>query len=212
MRIFFLLLLFVVNTSLAGASTEEQVKKYLFPIGEANPTELKKLGPAVLPIIAKIYTQSDDTTKSTLAWVFYELGWKSPEAKAVLMPDVHTKDSKLRLQVQWALGRVSADPDVVQTLLANMQSDENPLFRDKAACALASDQIHLSGAQKVQLYEGLIKSLSDPKPDVRSIAIKALMIQTGQTKNYDPQAPLAAREEKIQEWKAWLEKYKTSLK
>ncbi len=197
--------------SFAGGPTEQDVKKYLFPVESANPTELKKLGPNILPIIAKIYLKSDDKTKATLAWVFYELGWKSPEAKAAMMPDVHTKDSKLRLQVQWALGRVSDDSDVVQTLLNNMQSDENPLFRDKAACALASDQIHLNEKQKVQLFEGLIKALNDPKEDVRSIAIKALMIQTGQTKGFDARAPASVRETKIQDWKSWLEKYKSNL-
>ena len=46
--------------------------------------------------------------------------------------------------MQWALGRVSDDPDVVDVLLENMQNDPCPLFRDKAACALAYDQIHLA--------------------------------------------------------------------
>ena len=202
---------FFLTFSFAAGPTEKEVKKYLFPVEKANPAELKKMGTAVLPIIAKIYLKSDDKTKATLAWVFYELGWKSPEAKAAMMPDVHTKDSKLRLQVQWALGRVSDDADVVQTLLVNMQNDDNPLFRDKAACALASDQIHLNEKQKVQLFEGLIKALDDPKEDVRSIAIKALMIQTGQTKEYDARAPASAREIKVQEWKSWLEKYKSNL-
>ena len=45
--------------------------------------------------------------------------------------------------MQWALGRVSDDPAVVDVLLENMRNDPNPLFRDKAACALAYDQIHL---------------------------------------------------------------------
>ena len=39
-------------------------------------------------------------------------------------------------------------------------NDSNALFRDKAACALAYDQIHLTDEQKVQLYEGLISGLS----------------------------------------------------
>ncbi len=202
---------FFLTFSFAAGPTEDEVKKFLFPVENANPAELKKLGPEVLPIIAKLYLQSDDKTKATLAWVFYEIGWKSTDAKAALMPDVHTKDSKMRLQVQWALGRVSDDADVVETLLDNMQNDDNPLFRDKAACALASDQIHLSEKQKVQLFEGLISALGDPKEDVRNIAIKALLIQTGQTKDFDAQAPASAREIKIQEWKSWLEKYKSNL-
>lgn len=117
----------------------------------------------------------------------------------------------MRLQVQWALGRVSADNDVVDQLLENMQIDSNPLFRDKSACALASDQIHLSPKQKGRLYEGLIKALSDSKLDVRSIAIKALQIQTGQTKNFEPNASEPARNQTIKEWQDWLKKYNSQL-
>jgi hypothetical protein len=50
---------------------------------------------------------------AAVAGVFYQLGWKSPEAKRALMADVQTQDQRLRLQVQWALGHVSDDPDVV---------------------------------------------------------------------------------------------------
>lgn len=204
-------LLLFLEVSTALGVTEEAVKRHLFPVEKANPTELKKMGQSVLPVLVKIYSQSDAKTKATIAWVFYELAWKSPEAKTALMTDIHTKDPKLRLQVQWALGRVSDEPDVVANLLNNMQNDDNPLFRDKAACALASDQIHLSDKQKLQLFSGLIKALNDPKEDVRDIAIKALMIQTGQTKDFDARAPASLRESKIQDWKSWLKKYEDSL-
>ena len=53
----------------------------------------------------------------------------------------------------------------MDVLLDNMRNDANPLFRDKAACALAYDQIHLTEKQKVRLYEGLINSLNDAKLD-----------------------------------------------
>jgi HEAT repeat protein len=211
MKFTILILAFLICGSI-HAATEAEVRKYLFPIGDARPAELKKMGPTVMPIIAKIYSESDNTTKATLAWVMYELAWKSNEAKKVLMNDIHTKDSKLRLQVQWALGRVSADKDVVEMLLQNMQDDDNPLFRDKAACALASDQIHLNENEKYRLYEGLILGLSDSKIDVRSIAIKALEIQTGQRKGFDPYASLEERNLKINIWKQWLVKYKESIK
>lgn len=180
-------------------------------IAAGKVAELKALGRDVLPVMVRLYETSDIPQRARIAQSFYALGWKSPEAKRVLIKDVHTPNPDLRLQVQWALGRVSSDSDVVDTLLNNMQNDSNPLFRDKAACALASDQIHLSEKQKVRLYSGLIQALSDSKPDVRRIAMLALQIQTGQTKGFNPDAPLADRENKIREWKQWLEEYKSNL-
>ena len=117
---------------------------------------IQAMGPGVMPELARLYSSSSEADRTTIASVFYALGWPSAEAKRALMADAHTKNQALRLQVQWALGRVSADPDVVDVLLDNMQNDLEPLFRDKAACALAHDQIHLSPAQKVRLLEGLI--------------------------------------------------------
>ena len=180
-------------------------------IAAGKVAELKALGRDVLPVMVRLYETSDIGQRARIAQSFYALGWKSAEAKRVLIKDVHTPNPDLRLQVQWALGRVSSDSDVVDTLLNNMQNDSNPLFRDKAACALASDQIHLSEKQKVRLYSGLIQALSDSKPDVRRIAMLALQIQTGQTKGFNPNAPLADRETKIRDWKQWLEEYKSNL-
>jgi hypothetical protein len=99
----------------------------------------------------------------------------------------------------------------VDTLLANMRSDPNPLFRDKAACALAYDQVHLSEQQKVRLFGGLIEALGDDKYDVRHIALLALQIHTGQTKGFDPGASPADRERKVKVWQTWLEQYKSGL-
>ena len=201
----------VVISETQKPPTEDELVRLLTPLSSVKIDEFKKFGPNVLPVLTKVYGKSDLSARATIAWIFYELRWPSKEAKAALMKDVHTPDSKLRLQVQWALGRVSADPDVVKTLLENMQNDNNPLFRDKAACALASDQIHLTEKQKFQLYEGLIKALEDSKPDVRSIAIKALQIQTGQDKGFSPNAPEEQRKEKLREWKQWLQKYQSAL-
>jgi len=173
--------------------------------------ELKSLGREVLPVMARLYESSDTAQRARVAEAFYSLGWKSAEAKRVLMKDVHTPNSQLRLQVQWALGRVSSDADVVEVLLNNMQHDGNPLFRDKAACALASDQIHLTEQQKVALFSGLIQALGDSKSDVRRIAMLALQIQTGQTKGFNPDASPAERDVKVREWKVWLEEYKSNL-
>ncbi len=193
------------------APTEIELQRYFEPLSSTDPEKIRPFGPSAMPILAKIYGTSDDRTKATIAWVMYSLAFKSPEAKAALMKDIHTKDSKLRLQVQWALGRVSDDTDVVEALLSNMQNDDNPLFRDKAACALASDQIHLNEKQKYRLYEGLIQALSDEKEQVRAIAIMALQIQTGQTKNFVASAPAEDRNAKVKDWEQWLAKYKSQL-
>ena len=92
-----------------------------------------------------------------------------------------------------------------------MQDDPQPLFRDKAACALAYDQIHLAPAQKVRLFEGLIQALDDEKVQVRQIALQALQILTGQTKGFHPVAPPEARRRAVEEWKRWLAEYRANL-
>jgi HEAT repeat protein len=193
----------------AVAAVEATVEALLFP--NLDVEALRARGPAVLPEMARLYEASDVPGRRQIASAFYSLGWKSPEAKRVLMADVHTSDRELRLNVQWALGRVSADTDVVDVLLDNMQHDDNPLFRDKAACALAHDQIHLTEEQKVYLYERLVRAMRDPKPDVRAIAAKVLEIQTGQTKGFDPNAPQGEREASIRTWQRWLDEYRASL-
>src|SRR4029079_13096518 len=105
-------------------------------VSQRNVAGLKAIGTSAWRVLVQMYRVSDDARKTDIAETFYQLGWKSPEAKQVLMADVHTPNQNLRLQVQWALGRVSADVDVVDVLLDNMRNDANPLFRDKAACAL----------------------------------------------------------------------------
>jgi HEAT repeat protein len=177
-----------------------------------NVAAIRASGRPVLPKLVQLYEAArDDGLKARVAQTFYELGWESPEAKRALMKDVHTLNQDLRLQVQWALGQVSHEEDVVDTLLANMRTDSNPLFRDKAACALANDQIHLTERQKVHLFGALIEALRDDKYDVRHIALLALQIHTGQTKGFDPGASWADREQKIKVWQTWLEQYKSGL-
>jgi len=192
-----------------GAQDDASVESLLFP--NVDVAALRARGRVVLPAMAGLYETSDVSRRAQIASAFYALGWKSPEAKRVLMVDARTPDPALRLQVQWALGRVSNDTDVVDVLLHNMQHDANPLFRDKAACALAHDQIHLTDVQKVYLYEHLLRAMRDPKPDVRAIAAKALEIQTGQTKGYDPSAPQEAREASIRTWQRWLDEYRANI-
>jgi len=204
------LLLFLVGAG-NPPPTEAQVRKALFPLEKANVPELKAMGPGVLPHLVKFYRAASEDDRATIAWVFYSLGWKSAEAKAALMKDIATQNPKLRVQVQWALGRVSDDRDVVETLAGIMRNDSNPYFRDKAACALAYDQIHLTEKQKFALYSKLIDGLGDPKPDVRAISIQALRIHTGQDKGFAPNAPAEARARAVNAWKQWLEEYRRNL-
>jgi HEAT repeat protein len=174
---------------------------------DVDDAALKKIGPRALPILVRLYNSADEAQRDAIAIAFYRLGWKSSEAKAALMKDVHTPNQSLRMHVQYALGRVSSDVDVVDTLAAIMQNDDNALFRDKAACALAYDQIHLTEQQKVQLYRRVIHALRDPKEQVRQISIQVLQIQTGQTKGFVASAPLTVREKSVRAWEAWIAEY-----
>jgi HEAT repeat protein len=188
----------------AGTTLEQYVA--------ANDLEaIKAMGPSVMPRLVRMYGAADEVGRQRLANVFYRLGWKSEEAKDALMKDVHTPNQGLRLEVQWALGRVSNDVSVVDVLLDNMQNDAQLLFRDKAACALANDQIHLTPAQKVHLYEGLIRALDDPKVDVRRIAALVLQIQTGQDKGFRFAGPPEARARAVEAWRQWLAEYRSQL-
>jgi HEAT repeat protein len=169
------------------------------------------MGASVMPRLARMYDASDERRRQRLATLFYRLGWKSEEAKDALMRDVHTPNQGLRLSVQYALGRVSSDVAVVDVLLDNMQNDAQLLFRDKAACALAYDQVHLAPAQKVRLFEGLIRALDDPKPDVRRISALVLQIQTGQDKGFRFADPPDARARAVEAWRQWLAEYRSQL-
>ncbi len=171
--------------------------------------EIEAFGPEVLPVLARLYqTEPDPARRRDYANVFYRLGQESPEAKRALERDLHTSQRDLRLAVQWAFGRVSGDADVVPQLLEIMRNDSNALFRDKAACALAHDQIHLDKQERVRLLEGVIGALEDPKPQVRAIAIKVLQAHTGQSKGYRAGAPEAERTAKVVAWREWLETYR----
>jgi HEAT repeat protein len=205
-----LLALIVVALATSTNASEESLRSLVLA---GNFAAVKEMGQGVLPQLMHLYdSAADETERARIANAFYQLGWKSDDARRVLLKDVHTSNQELRLAVQYALGRVSDDPGVVDALLANMQDDANPLFRDKAACALAYDQIHLSEAQKVRLYAGLIHALRDAKPQVRAIAIQALEIHTGQRKGFFPQAPDAERAAAIAAWEAWIARYQENLR
>jgi HEAT repeat protein len=178
-----------------------------------NYAAIQRLGPGSMRELVRLYdSASEDPERARFANAFYQLGWKSEDARRALMRDVHASDPDLRISMQYALGRVSNDPAVVDALLENMQDDVNPLFRDKAACALAYDQIHLTEAQKVRLFTGLIHALGDSKPQVRAIAIQALEIHTGQRKGFAPDADLSARAAAVAQWQEWLRRYEDSVR
>ncbi|HSG31562.1 MAG TPA: hypothetical protein VLB82_08465 [Thermodesulfobacteriota bacterium] len=208
--VLFILLFFIgINVcTRAQQIDKDEVIKY---VSSYNVSALKSLGPGVMPILSNLYIVSDSKQKRVIANIFYQLGFLSGNAKSVLMQDVRTNDKQLRVAVQYALGRVSSDEDVVDALLYNMHNDSNAHFRDKAACALAYDQIHLTENEKVDLYEGLIKGLSSPNRQIRSIAIKALKIHTGQTKGFLVNGTASNQSESLRKWHAWLEEYKSNL-
>jgi HEAT repeat protein len=195
----------------AGASVSADDVRALVMAG--NYGAIQRIGPGTMPELVRLYdSASEDAERARLANAFYQLGWKSEDARRALMRDVHTSDPELRISVQYAVGRVSNDPAVVDALLENMQDDVNPLFRDKAACALAYDQIHLTEAQKVRLFTGLIHALGDSKPQVRAIAIQALEIHTGQRKGFAPDAGPSARAAAVVQWQEWLGRYEDSVR
>jgi hypothetical protein len=203
-------LVLLAGTASAAAGLDGERLRALALAGDTEA--LRPEGEALLPRLARLYeSTATPRERAQIARVFYQLGWPSPEAKRVLMADVRTPDPELRLEVQWALGRVSADADVVDVLLYSMRHDASPLFRDKAACALAYDQIHLVPEQKVRLLDGLIGALDDPTPQVRQISLQALRILTGQTKGYQPQSSRERRLAAIEEWQRWLAEYRSQL-
>jgi hypothetical protein len=176
-----------------------------------NVEGLRAMGKAVLPVLVEVYPQYNEAGRATIAWIFYRLGWPSEGARQALMADVHTEDPALRLQVQWALGRVSNDDSVVDVLLDNLQNDKNPLFREKAACGIANDQIHLSEKQKVRLYERVIALLDAESLEQRDLAIRVLETQTGQRKGFHADSPWVLRIVAITAWKLWLDDYRENV-
>lgn len=170
---------------------------------------IRARGPAVMDDLVGLYEAGGPDERARVARTFYALGWPSEKARAALMRDAQTSHAALRLQVQWALGRVSADPEVVDVLLRNMRHDGNMLFRDKAACALAYDQVHLGAAQRIRLYEGLVAALWDDKDDVRRIALLALTISTKSgPRGFVPHLPAEQRRTGIDNWRRWLADYR----
>lgn len=178
---------------------------------QGNLEILRARGPAVLPHLVSLYRESGPHERAAVARAFYGLGWKSEEAKQVLLADLATQDVELRLQAQWALGRVSADPEVVDRLFANMERDPNLLFRDKSACALANDQIHLDPQARLAMMRRVVERLESSDPETRSLAVRILQAWTGQAKGFLPGAPPEHRAAAVARWRAWLVEYERSM-
>jgi hypothetical protein len=193
------------------AAAAPDAHSVLAALDTSDADALRVHGPTVMPVLARLYREGDAKRRTAIALTWYRLGWKSEEAREALMQDLHTSEVALRLQVQWALGRVSNDDVVVAELLRNMRNDPNPLFRDKSACALAFDQIHLTPSQKAALYAGLIDALTDDKLDVRRIALLALQHHTGQTRGFNPVAASETRAHQVLVWRRWLTEFRNEL-
>lgn len=203
---------FGMRSAFAAPKPATIAPEQLIPLLEAHDSAgIAALGPGAMPALLRLYEQGDAARRTQVANTWYQLSWKSEAAKELLLRDMKTPDPNLRISVQYALGRVSDEQSVVDALLANMREDGSALIRDKAACALAYDQPHLSERQKVHLYEGLIAGLEDPQGQVRRIAHLALQIQTGQDKGYRYSAPTEERAAAIAAWRRWLEEYRAEL-
>ncbi len=204
-----LLVLLTLSPAATYAATDGELSQAI----RANDIDaVRAHGPDVLPQLAYLYRDEESVaTRAQIAWIFYRLGWPSVEARDALLADVHTDDETLRLQVQYALSRVSSDEVVVDVLLENLQHDTNPLFRDKAACSLANDQIHLTETQRVRLFRKLIDLLEAPDGETRSLAIRVLQQYTGQAKGFHPGFPLGHRLAAVERWRTWVAEYEREV-
>ena len=190
----------------------EELSQQVTRLVEADDADgLRVLGEEAITSMVWLYELSEEPERIRLANLFSRMGVRSQVAERALIRDFESANVELRLAVQRALGRVSDDPMVIETLLYTMENDRNPLVRDKAASALAYDQIHLDEKRKVRIYEGLIAALSNPKADVRAVSIQALSILTGQTKGFHALYPEDRRERSIAMWQHWLEEYRARL-
>ena len=210
------LLATLLLTSLPGraqeASPGEELRLTLKRHIEAwNADSVAAYGPEVMPILLELYREADREERIRIARLFYRLGWRSEEAKELLMRDARSLDEDLRIQAQYALGRVSDDPAIVDLLVENLQKGFNPLVRDKAACGLAYDQVHLDDHQKARLLRKVIGLLESPNAETRMLAIRVLHVHTGQRKGFVPALPESHRAVAVERWRRWIEEYEANL-
>lgn len=175
-------------------------------------SDIRHFGYAAIPILTELYAEAESNSqKAKIASVFWRLGWKSPAIEAALMDDLDSEDAGLKVQVQWGIAKSSSSDKVIKKLLYNLENDQSPFVRDKAACALASDFIHISATQRLMLLRGLVDGLDNDIHQVRASSIQALQIQTGQTKGFYANASAGQRAAAIKEWLDWLDEYQASL-
>ena len=198
----------LLSTPVFAEELSQQVTR-LVETGDADG--LRALGDEAVTSMVWLYELSEEAERIHIANLFSRMGVRSQVAERALVRDFESGNVELRLAVQRALGHVSDDPMVIETLLYTLENDRNPLVRDKAAAALAYDQIHLDERRKVRIYEGLIAALSNPKVQVRAVSIQALSILTGQTKGFHPLFPEDRRERSIAMWNQWLADYRAKL-
>lgn len=199
---------FLLSVPLSAEELSQKVTR-LVEAGDADG--LRALGDEAVTSMVWLYELSEEAERIHIANLFSRMGVRSQVAERALVRDFESGNVELRLAVQRALGHVSDDPMVIETLLYTLENDRNPLVRDKAAAALAYDQIHLDERRKVRIYEGLIAALSNPKVQVRAVSIQALSILTGQTKGFHPLFPEDRRERSIAMWNQWLADYRAKL-
>ena len=208
-----LTLFMLANNSLAlttedAAFVNNVLASGKLPLSTDDRIAIKKMGSEALDPIAEAYEKANIRRKTELAHLLWRLGLENEKATQALLKDARTRHPDLRLQVQYALGSVSGDTVIVETLLDTMRNDPNGLFRDKAACSMANDLRHLNYEQKYLLFRGLVDGLNDEKYQVRKISIKALNVHLGQKFGYKPESGIVEREASIARWHEWLEEYR----
>lgn len=205
-------ILALVLTAAGFGQVEEVAEAVAELVARQDVEGLRSRGPEALEELLALYERSDAAGRANIAWHLYHLGWPSEAARELLMRDVRSEHDALRVWAQYALGRVSRDDSVVDVLFENLKrTGDKWLYRDKAACGLAYDQIHLTEPQKVRLFMLLIGGLDDEDPGTRQLVIQVLAVRTGQTKGYDPKASAGERAAAIERWWRWWNEYRTEV-
>lgn len=202
------------NAALSWTGDAEELDhfKNMVSMKQMPIEDIRNYGQGAIPILTKIYTESSSNQeKRRIASLFWQLGWKSQQIEDALSADLDTNDEYLKIQVQWGIAKSTENSKVIRKLLENLENDSSALVRDKAACALASDFVHISAEQKFLIIEGLINSLDNPIYQVRSSSFTALTMHTGQTKGFNPGGTYESRSKSIEKWNVWLEEYRQSL-
>ena len=98
---FTLLLLISALWSGAGFCADIATLDRLVSSKNINVQALRSMGPAIMPDLVALYRKGDSMRRATIAWVWYQLGWKSPAARELMLADMSTTHKDLHLQIQW---------------------------------------------------------------------------------------------------------------